>query len=211
MTINRGNLLGDKCPSPTIRADIVEELVWKQICEFIQNPEIAKTALKDKYDVCKQAEYVAELTQVKHRLEELKQAEQRLLVKYADPTNGFTEEALDGALNEIRSNRQLVQDRISEIKKSIINEDEKSRRLNDVTEILDILRKNIGVATFETKRKVCELLVKEISVGRNEDGATVLNISYYFDKDLIKDDSKFELLSARTCVQNPIDDFQTHN
>ncbi|MFC1893911.1 recombinase family protein [Chloroflexota bacterium] len=197
MTINRGNLLGDKCLSPNIKVDIVEELVWQQICEIILNPEIAKQALEYKFDACNQAQYVAELADVRYRLQQLKEAEQRLLVKYADPSNSFTDEALNGALNEIRANRQVVQDRIKELEKAIISEDEKRQRLNDITEILDTLRQNIKDATFETKRKVCELLVQEIRVGRNDDGMTTLNIVYYFNKDWIKDDSKFELLSAR--------------
>jgi len=194
--------LPDKCQSPSVRADIIEDIIWQQICEYIQDPDIAREALKDKYDVCKQGEYVSELAQVKHRLEELKQAEQRLLVRYADPTNNFSEEALNGALNEIKSNRQLVQDRMKELEKSIVSEDEKSRRLNDVTEILNTLREKVGVTTFETKRKICELLVKEIRVGRNADGETMFNIRYYFDKDLITSDGKFELLSARTGVHD---------
>jgi len=200
MTINRGNLLGEKCPSPTIRADTVEELVWHQICEIIQNPEVATKALQDKFDACNQAEYVAELVEFKHRLEELKEAEQRLLVKYADPATNFTEEAFDGALQEVRTNGQVIQDRIKDLEKAMINEGEKRRRLNDVTEILDILRRNIRDASFETKRKVCELLVKEIRVGRNGDGATMLNIVYYFNKDWIQGDLKFELLTARAGV-----------
>lgn len=200
ITINRGNLLGEKCLSPTIRADVVEGIVWQQICEIIQNPEVAREALKDKFDACNQAEYVAELAEVKHRLEELKEAEQRLLMKYADPAINFTEEALNEVLSEIRVNRQVVQDRIRELEKAMVSEDEKRRRLNDVTEILDTLRQNIRDATFETKQKVCELLVQEIRVGRNGDGVTMLNIVYYFDKDLIRDDGKFELLAARTWV-----------
>ncbi len=98
--------------------------------------------------------------------------------------------------------RQVAQDRIRELEKAMVSEDEKRRRLNDVTEILDILRRNIRDASFETKRKVCELLVKEIRVGRNGDGATMLNIVYYFNKDWIQGDLKFELLTARTPVQS---------
>ena len=90
------------------------------------------------------------------------------------------------------------------LEKVIVSEDEKRRMLNDVTEILDTLRENIRIATFETKRKVCELLVQEIRVGRNEEGLTTLNIVYYFNKDWIKDDSKFELLSARTGIHHSL-------
>jgi hypothetical protein len=201
MTLNRYSVLGEKCQSPSIRADVIEEIVWQQICDIIQNPDVVKQALEDKYDVCKQADYISELAQLKRRLEELKQAEQRLLVKYADPTNHINDEALNGALNEIQCNQQVVRDRMSEIEKSIVSEEEKSGRLNDVADILTTLRDHISSANYETKRKICELLVKEIRVGRNEDGATTFNVVYYFDKDLIKAGNKFEQLSARMSVR----------
>ena len=123
MNVNRGRIFSERCPTPNVKADIVEELVWQQVCEIILNPEVAKQALEDKYDACNQAEYIAELSEVKHRLEELKEAEQRLLVKYADPAGNFTEEALEGASKEIRANRQVVQDRINELEKALISED----------------------------------------------------------------------------------------
>ena len=62
--------------------------------------------------------------------------------------------------------------------------------------------RNIRDATFETKRKVCELLVQEIKVSRNEEGITTFNIVYYFNKDWITDDAKFELLTARTGIND---------
>ena len=37
-------------------------------------------------------------------------------------------------------------------------------------------------------------------MGRNEEGITMLNIVYYFNKDWITDDAKFELLTARTAI-----------
>jgi len=202
MRTNRGHILPDKCQSPSVRADVIEEIVWQQICEYIQNPDLVREALKDKYDVCKQAEYVSGLAQAKHRLEELKQAEQRLLVRYADPSNKVSEEALNGALNEIKGNRQVVQDKVNELENSIVSKEEESRRLNDVTEALSTLRKGIEIATPETKQKVCKSLVKEISVNRNRDGATVFNIKYIFDRDLLTGDGEFELLSARTGIHN---------
>lgn len=45
-------------------------------------------------------------------------------------------------------------------------------------------------------RYFCELLLKEIKMGNNEEGITTLRIAYYFSKDWIKNDSKFELLSG---------------
>ena len=65
----RGNLLSDRCYAPTVRGDVVEELVWEQICEFIQSPNTVREAIKDKFDACHQAEYVADLVQTRRRLD----------------------------------------------------------------------------------------------------------------------------------------------
>ena len=194
---NRGNLLSERCYSPTIRGDLVEDLIWQQICEFIQKPEVVREALKDKFDACHQAEYVAELAQTRHRLEELKEAEQRLLVKYADPADDYSQEALDGALAEIKASRIIVQTRMQELKEAITSEDEQRRKLKDVNDILYTLRERVKDATFETKQRVFELLVREIRVGKSDDGTPILSIVYAFSKDWIEEDSNAQLCSAR--------------
>jgi len=194
---NRGNLLSKRCYSPTIRGELVEDLIWQQICEFIQKPEVVRQALEDKFNVCHQAEYIAELAQARHRLDELKEAEQRLLVRYADPADDYSEEALDGALADIKASRKLVCGRIQELEEAITSDDEQRRKLQDVKEILGTLRERVKDATFETKRKVFELLLREIRVGKSEDGSPTLSIVYCFSKDWIEDDSNVQLHSSR--------------
>jgi site-specific DNA recombinase len=194
---NRGNLLSERCYAPQIIADVVEELVWQQICEFIQNPGVVSVALKDKFDACHQAEYVVELTQIRRRHDELKEAERRLLVKYADPANDFSEEALEGALAEIKASENIVQARLRELEEDIASDEEQRQRIIDVSNILSTLRERVKDATFETKRKVFELLLKEIRVGRAEDGAPMLNIVYFFSKDLIEAKADVQLHSSR--------------
>lgn len=194
---NRGSLLSARCYAPTIRGDIVEDLVWQQICDFIQNPKVVRDSLKNKFDVCHAVEYIAELAQSRHRLEELKEAERRLLVKYADPAADFSEEALNGALTEIRASKRTVQSRIQELEDAVTNEDEQRHKLQDVNDILSILQERIKEATFETKRQIFELLVREIRVGKSEDGITTLNIVYLFSKEGIETDSNVQLCSAR--------------
>jgi site-specific DNA recombinase len=186
---NRGNLLSQACYSPNVRGDIVENLIWEQICELVQHRQTIEEAFKDKFDVCQQATNVAELVQTKRRLNELKLAEQKLLVKYADPANNYTEEALEGALAEIRNNIGIIRNRILELESTIASEEEQARKLNDVQKILDTLKERIPDATFETKRKVFEELVKEVRVGKTEDGTPLVNIVYWFNKDLLEADS----------------------
>ena len=110
----------------------------------------------------------------------------------------FHKTAIKNRIHVLLSN--FAFSRIKELEKALISEDEKRCKLNDVTEVLDTLRQNISDATFETKRKVCELLIQEIRVGKNKDGVITLNIAYYCNKDWIKDDTNFELLTARTGI-----------
>ena len=194
---NKGNLLSERCYAPQIRADVVEELVWKQICEFIQNPEVVSKVLKDKFDGCHQAEYIAELAQTRHRLNELKEAERRLLVKYADPIYDFSDEALREALAEIKASGNIVQARIRELEKAIASDEEQRQKLHDVSTILHTLKERVKDATYETKRKIFELLLKEIRVGRAESGTTILNIVYFFSKDLLEASPDTQLHSSR--------------
>ena len=64
---------------------MLEDYIWQDINVLVQNREVIEEAFKNKFDVNQQATYVAELAQTKRRMAELKMAEQRLLVKYADP------------------------------------------------------------------------------------------------------------------------------
>jgi hypothetical protein len=163
------------------------------ISNFVQDRETVKKAFKDKFDVCKQANNVAELAQYNHRLNELKIGEQRLLVKYADPANNCSEEALQGALVEIKGNVTLVKNKITELQSTISTEEEQARKLDDVQEILDTLKDKIPNATFDTKRQIFEQLVKEVRVSKTEDGIPYVKIVYWFDKDLIEANSNGQL------------------
>jgi len=58
------------------------------------------------------------LAQTRHRLEELREAEGRLLVKYADPVNNFSQEAFEVALAEIRASENVVKVRIGELEET---------------------------------------------------------------------------------------------
>jgi len=150
---NKGNLLSERCYSPQIKADIIEEIIWGQISDFIQHPEVVREALKDKFDVCRQAEYMAELAQARHRLEELKKAERRLLVKYADPKNKFSDEALAAASAEIRVSQDTIQARLDELEQAIASEEEQERNYMTYRKFCQPSRTGLGMLPLRQKEK----------------------------------------------------------
>jgi len=192
----RGNLLSQSCRAPSISADVVEELIWSQISEFVQNPEVVKQALEDKFDASRQAGYIADLARTRHRLGELKQAEINLLKRFADPADDYSLETLEGALVSLRRDRELVQRKIRELEETITAEDEQQRKLEDVTSILSSLKESVENATPQVKLQVIETLLQEIRVGKSEDGAATLKIVYAFTKPAEYD----ELFSTRRKV-----------
>ncbi len=194
---NKGNLLSERCCAPTIKADFVENLVWHQICEFIQQPEILRETLREKFDTARQAEYIAEMAQMKNRLKQFEEGERRLLVKFADPTTNYTEEALDGALAEIHSYKETLTTRLQELQTMNASYEEENRKIKDIGDIIETLRERVKEASLETKRKIFELLLKEIKVGESEEGKTTLHITYWFSKDLIDEDKNCQLHSSR--------------
>ena len=56
-------------------------------------------------------------------------------------------------------------------------------------------------ATFEIKRRVLELLVKEVRIGRTEDGTPLVTIVYWFNKDLLEANSDVRLYSTRMSLR----------
>ena len=194
---NRGNLLSERCDAPTIRADLVEDLIWQQISEFIQKPEVIKRALENKFDACRQATCIAEIAQARHRLDELKEAERRLLRLYADPSRNYSKEALDGALTDIARDKRLVQKRVHDLEEAMAGEDEQRRKLADVQAILVTLKERVRNVTFEVKQQVVRNLVSEIRVGKSDDCTPTLKIVYAFSEDWLDKPEAVQLHSAR--------------
>jgi len=195
----QSKLLAITCNSPTIKADVIEDLIWQQIGEFIQNRATVKKAFQDKYNVCQQANYVAELAQCEKRLNELTIAEQRLWVKYADPVTNFTEEALQGALTEIKNSMALIRTRIGQLKAIITTEEEQIHRLDEIDQVLDLLKDKITNASLETKCRIFQLLVKEVRVSMT-DGVPLVTIVYWFDKKAVITQPDVQLHSTRDTV-----------
>jgi hypothetical protein len=87
------------------------------------------------------------------------------------------------------------------LENTIANEDEQRQKLNDVSKILATLRGRTDGASNEVKRRIFEYLVKEIRIGKAKNGATSVNIVYFFDKNLIKAGKSVQLHSSRLPVQ----------
>ncbi len=174
------NLLSGKCHSPTIRADWLEEIIWGDISEFIQKPEVVRKALEAKLSEFT-LNYDEELSRVEKRIGELIEAERRLLRLYADPRSNFSREALDAEIKFIATSREIALKWKKEIQEAKEQKEWEKRKLEEVENLLHRLKERIKEATFEEKRYAIEALLQEIRIGRNDDGLPIVKIIYAFE------------------------------
>ena len=179
---NRGQLLSKKCVAPTIPADIVEKLIWQQICEFIESPEVVEEALKTKFNSVTK-NWDADIATVEKIIDELREAERRLLRLYADPRNDFSEEALRAELAEIASVREIAGRRKKELEDTKRADDWQKRKIEDSKAVLAKLRAGIQNTSPEMKREIIESLLQEVRVGKSNGGCPSLKIVYAFSED----------------------------
>ena len=117
--------------------------------------------------------YEIQIKDAEKRLEDLIEAEKRLLRLYADPKSQFSKEALDSELDEIIQSRDILKKHIYELTDAQSYEKEYRKRLENIDFILSRLSKSIQHATPETKRAVIENLLLEVRVGKDDDGNTI--------------------------------------
>ena len=196
----RGNLLGEGCDSPSVPADLIENLLWQKIIDFVKNPQTVKTLISNRLASNSGNMYEIQINDSEKRVEELLESEKRLLRLYAEPKTQFSREALDSQIEEITQAREILKKQINQLTQDRNNEDELKKRLESIDFILDKVSHSINDASLETKRQIIENLVLEIRVSKDPEGNPALKITFAFDDDnlLVKYQD-----SALNGVQNP--------
>jgi hypothetical protein len=115
-------------------------------------------------------------------MEELVDAEKRLLRLYADPKNRFSRQALDSQVEELVQSRDIIKKRICELSEAQLHERERRKRLENIDYILSNLRDSIRNATPETKRDVIENLLLEVRIGKDSRNGAALKLVYAFEE-----------------------------
>jgi len=186
-----------RCNAMGISADLIENLIWNHISRLVQNPAVVKGIVQNKLTSIEEDNCESEIIGAKNRIEELMEAEKRLLSLYADPRNKFSKEALDTELEGILSSRELIEQRLRDLIETRISEKEQRDRLENINYILSKLRNRVKKATPEIKQQVIQSLVLEAKVGKDCDGKPTLKIIYAFDD---KVEKKVGLQSSRIYV-----------
>ncbi|MGH2331071.1 recombinase family protein [Thermoanaerobacter mathranii] len=183
-TAYRGPLQG-KCPSKNVPAEWIENLVWEECVNFINNPgetikELAKTIETKK---AKRGELEHEKQTILKTLKEKQLERQNILDLYRRKI--ITTEDVERQFQKIDNEMKTLENRIKEIEDQIAAEETLLSSINTAEELLENLRAKLeDNPPFEVRREIVRTLVKEIIVDTKFDEKNrpyaVIKVKYNF-------------------------------
>jgi site-specific DNA recombinase len=176
---------GERCSSPYVQAGWIEDLVWQDVREFLQNPGEVLHRIRQQLEVDGATDDLEERhASLTKRLTQ-KQAEKKKYARlYAQELidEGESETLLLDIKNQIENLRLLI----SSVEADIALKQEDQAVAKSAAAWLMALRKNLAEVeqdtdeAFKKRHDLAKLLVEGITVGRTEVGRTKVDITYRF-------------------------------
>lgn len=195
-TVYRGPLQG-RCPSKNIPREWLEDLVWKDCVEFIQNPgealkELAASMEKRK---SQKSSLIAEKEAIQKSIYEKDIEKESILDLYRKKLIGHTD--VEKQLMKITTEKEALQRRMQELQQQIDTESILEKQFDTAGELLAALREKIeGDIPIEVKKEIVRTLVDEVKVitiqEENEPPKAEVLIKYRFIKAVNRTDNRAE-------------------
>lgn len=176
----RGRLV-KKCSSRSVRADILESIVWKDILEFIKREDRLLKELQSKLIASVPGANTSEIDFVQDKINEKKMERDRVLVLFR---KGLIDELeAQRLLEDVDNQYRLLQERSDKLRhhqEKVASLCGQHYSISNVSKLLGKEAQNVDVST---KRKLISLMVDSITVDINhENGKSVprITINYCF-------------------------------
>lgn len=175
----RGPMQG-KCTSKNIPQEWIEDLVWQDCVEFIQNPGEALQVLADSMKVRKSQKYtlVKEREMILRAAHEKEAEKESILDLFRKRI--ISSKDVENQLQKIAIEKAHLENRARELELLIKEEEGLAEQFVSAEELLSTLREKIqGDLPFETRREIVKALVKGIVVetGTDDNGRFITNVT----------------------------------
>jgi site-specific DNA recombinase len=151
-----------QCQSPSINANVIENIVWEDIKGFCKDPEVAITQLRQERQPV-DLSIDAEIEKIDSEIADLKRQESNIL-DIAIKSKFVNVAELDDKLEDIRIKQQNLTEFRSKLETEKRRAHNIEKELRDTAEQLKALEEFIDKATFEERRKAVTQLVENIVV-----------------------------------------------
>ncbi len=154
--------LEKQCENAELIGPQIEAVVWDDVKYFCKNPQIIFDEYEEKREAIDETLNIR-IQEANTRLVALKN-EERNILKLAIASQEVDTIMLDSFLVENHSQQEAMQKYVDALKDEAIRTKYFESELADVTKKLNMMARYVDEATYEEKREILELLVKEISV-----------------------------------------------
>jgi len=162
-----GYRLKKKCSMKCIKKDEIDSLVWEEIKKYIKNPALIKQAIEEncRQDKDKSVSLKRDLTKIASKIERLELEDEKILRLYRKDI--ISEEKLRSQIQNIKTEKQILNQQRQEIEIQIESQKYLEIRLNALEKLINKIQNNIDNLTFKGKRKIIELLINKVFVQEN--------------------------------------------
>lgn len=180
-TSYRGIYLG-KCVSKNLPAEWIENIVWKDCLNFINNPgEVIEQLANSSVETKKSRQDVEkELGDIKRNIQITENETQKILDLYRK--SFITDLEAESQLQSIKQEKIILTNRLHELEATLEDQNRQAEDTGSARELLSSLRECIQEdLPIEVKREIIKALVSKITVDTiNEGGKLKANITIYY-------------------------------
>jgi site-specific DNA recombinase len=167
---------GRVCSAHPIRVEALDELVWEQTRQLLEEPELVlkEYARRTQKKQRAQAQFKELLTRKKREIKQQELEKERLLDLYQTGRVSLAE--IEARLKSIRTKIKKINDECALLEKE---EKEESHRLQLIEQFADFTKRmqaNLSTLDFEERKQIVRLLVEEVIVNTKTDDITVRHI-----------------------------------
>lgn len=178
-----------RCKAKSIPAEWIESLIWNECVEFINNPghaieELAAT-MEQKKNL--KTQYEEEKLKIVNAILEKDNEKENILDLFRKKIISMSD--VEKQLSKINEEKKVLEERLEEIDKKLLEEVSLMNRYNNVEELLNSLREKLKNAdSFEVRREIIRILVKEIimnTVEENNRPVAYVIVRYNFQSKVV--------------------------
>ena len=162
-TRNTKRKLYGGCPQPTIRIENIERLVWSEVAEILENPDIVLGELERQRKEALPATIEAEEILLSRNIEDAKNEERRYLRQYG--RGSIDEHQLDQEVDRIRRYRAREEAKLAQLAEQKKALEEVDVRYSKVSDVIGVLANKLANADNELKHLALEALDIRASIG----------------------------------------------
>lgn len=181
---NRNN--PTKCTNSIIRADAIENEIWKDIKEFIKKPELVKEFIQSKLFDANGLNVNDEVEKRLKRFEKLS-IEKSNLVRSIRLADKYCEKDILDQMEEIKKEDEKLTEEIKYYKDIAANKDFEKQKICEIERHLQMFLDKVDNPPFKLKKEIIRMLLKEVIVHPrdSETKSRDVEISYCFSKNII--------------------------